>query len=112
MDMEKAIEAVAFNADGLVPAIAQDAETGDVLMMAWMNRRALADTLSTGNVTYWSRSRGALWRKGETSGNTQKLVAASLDCDGDTLLLRVRQSGPACHTGRRSCFFNRLPPGD
>ena len=108
MDLEKAIEAVAFNADGLVPAIAQDAETGDVLMMAWMNRRALADTLSTGNVTYWSRSRGALWRKGETSGNTQKLVAASLDCDGDTLLLRVRQSGPACHTRRRSCFFNRL----
>lgn len=109
MDLEKSIEAVAFNADGLVPAIAQDVESGDVLMMAWMNRRALADTLTTGEVTYWSRSRGALWRKGETSGNTQKLVAISLDCDGDTLLLTVDQSGPACHTGRRSCFFNRLP---
>jgi phosphoribosyl-AMP cyclohydrolase len=102
------IETVSFNADGLVPAITQSAESGDVLMLAWMNREALALTLDTGNVTYWSRSRRALWRKGETSGHTQRLVEAWVDCDGDTLLLRVEQNGAACHTGAPTCFFRKL----
>jgi phosphoribosyl-AMP cyclohydrolase len=99
--------AVTFNKDGLVPAIAQDPATGTVLMLAWMNREALECTLDTGQVTYWSRSRGSLWRKGETSGHTQQLIEAWLDCDGDTLLLKVEQTGPACHTGAPSCFFRR-----
>jgi phosphoribosyl-AMP cyclohydrolase len=90
-----------------MPAIAQDANSGAVLMLAWMNRESLRLTLETGDVTYWSRSRGALWRKGETSGHTQKLVEASLDCDGDALLLKVEQTGPACHTGAPSCFFRK-----
>ena len=102
------LAAVNFNADGLVPVIAQDAENGDVLMMAWMNYQTLAETLRTGQLTYWSRSRSERWRKGETSGHTQELVEAGIDCDGDTLLLRVRQKGPACHTGARSCFYRRL----
>jgi len=101
------LAAVTFNADGLVPAIAQDASSGAVLMMAWMNRETLAETLKTGQVTYWSRSRKAVWRKGETSGHTQTLVEAYVDCDGDTLLLKVQQSGPACHTGAPSCFFRK-----
>lgn len=101
------LAAVTFNADGLVPAIAQDATNGEVLMMAWMNRETLAETLKTGHVTYWSRSRQAVWRKGETSGHTQKLVEAWVDCDGDTLLLKVQQTGPACHTGARSCFYRK-----
>jgi phosphoribosyl-AMP cyclohydrolase len=100
--------AVAFNEQGLVPVIAQDDATGQVLMLAWMNREALRLTLATGDVTYWSRSRQSLWRKGETSGHTQKLVSAALDCDGDTLLLRIRQTGPACHTGEKSCFFKEI----
>jgi phosphoribosyl-AMP cyclohydrolase len=94
-----------FDIDGLVPAVAQDAKSGSVLMVAWMNRDALAKTLRSGDVTYWSRSRKALWRKGETSGHTQKLVEAWLDCDGDTVLLKVDQQGPACHTGAPTCFF-------
>ncbi len=102
--------AVIFDAAGLVPAIAQQHDTGEVLMVAWMNREALAETLATGRVCYWSRSRGALWRKGETSGQVQRLVELRLDCDGDTLLLRVAQTGVACHTGRRSCFFRALRP--
>lgn len=102
------MDAVAFNADGLVPVIAQDCETGAVLMHAWMNRESLTITLQTGDVTYWSRSRNALWRKGETSGNFQRLREAFVDCDGDTLLLKVEQTGPACHTGERSCFFRKL----
>ncbi len=101
------LEAVAFNPDGLVPAIAQDANSGAVLMMAWMNRQTLEETLRTGQVTYWSRSRQAVWRKGETSGHTQTLVEAWVDCDGDTLLLRVDQTGPACHTGAPTCFYRR-----
>lgn len=101
------LKAVTFNAEGLVPAIAQDAKTGAVLMMAWMNRETLAQTLRTGDVTYWSRARKAVWRKGETSGHTQKLVEAWIDCDGDTLLLKVEQTGPACHTGAPSCFFRK-----
>ena len=100
--------AVVFDAAGLVPAIAQQHDTGEVLMVAWMNREALAETLATGRVCYWSRSRGALWRKGETSGQVQRLVEFRVDCDGDTLLLRVEQTGVACHTGRRSCFFRAL----
>jgi phosphoribosyl-AMP cyclohydrolase len=94
-----------FDAEGLVPAVAQDARSGSVLMVAWMSKDALKKTLSTGDVTYWSRSRKALWRKGETSGHTQKLVEAWLDCDGDTVLLKVEQEGPACHTGAPTCFF-------
>jgi phosphoribosyl-AMP cyclohydrolase len=96
---------VKFDADGLVPAVAQDAASGAVLMVAWMNRDALQRTLSSGDVTYWSRSRKSLWRKGETSGHTQKLIEAWLDCDGDTVLLKVAQEGPACHTGAPTCFF-------
>ncbi len=100
--------AVAFNAEGLVPVIAQDVSTGAVLMLAWMNRQALDLTLETGDVTYWSRSRSELWRKGATSGHTQRLVEAMVDCDGDTLLMKVEQTGPACHTGAPTCFFRRL----
>ncbi len=100
-----AIDAVAFDANGLVPAIAQQHDTGEVLMLAWMNREALAETLATGRVCYFSRSRNALWRKGETSGQAQRLIDLRVDCDGDTLLLLVDQTGVACHTGRRSCFY-------
>ncbi|MGN6516930.1 MAG: phosphoribosyl-AMP cyclohydrolase [Rhizomicrobium sp.] len=102
------LKAVVFNADGLVPAIAQDATSGAVLMLAWMNRESLEKTLATGAVTYWSRSRKSLWTKGESSGHTQKLVAAYLDCDGDALLLKVDQTGPACHTGEAVCFYRKL----
>ena len=96
---------IKFNDDGLVPAVAQCADTGDVLMMAWMNAEALSKTLSTGRVTYYSRSRQELWEKGLTSGHVQALVSAHLDCDGDTILLKIHQTGAACHTGERSCFF-------
>lgn len=100
---------IAWNADGLLPAIAQDARSGKVLMMAWMNREALAATIRDNYAVYWSRSRKALWRKGETSGNLQKIHSIRLDCDGDTLLLQVEQvGGIACHTGRESCFFLEL----
>jgi phosphoribosyl-AMP cyclohydrolase len=105
---EALLNAVKFNTDGLVPVIAQSSTTGTVLMMAWMNRQTLEETLTTGHVTYWSRSRGKVWRKGETSGNTQRLVEAWIDCDGDTLLLKVDQRGSACHTGALSCFFRKL----
>mgnify|MGYP005754791493 CR=1 FL=1 len=102
------LDQVQWNADGLVPVIAQDAASGDVLMMAWMNREALAETAVRGVAVYWSRSRGKLWRKGETSGHTQRVHEILLDCDGDTVLLKVEQIGNiACHTGRRSCFFQR-----
>lgn len=102
------LKTVAFNADGLVPAIAQDAKSGAVLMLAWMNREALEKTLSTGAVTYWSRSRQSLWTKGETSGHTQKLVEAYIDCDGDALVFKVDQTGSACHTGNAVCFYRKL----
>ncbi len=102
---------VKFNADGLVPAIAQQHDTGEVLMMAWMNRDSIDETLATGRVCYWSRSRATLWRKGETSGHVQSLVEMRLDCDGDTLLLLVDQTGPACHTNRRSCFYRAVRGG-
>lgn len=101
------IAGVKFDAQGLVAAVAQDARDNRVLMVAWMNREALARTLATRDVTYWSRSRQALWRKGETSGHTQRLVDAFLDCDGDTVLLKVDQLGPACHTGEVTCFFTQ-----
>jgi phosphoribosyl-AMP cyclohydrolase len=92
----------------LIPAIAQDVKTGEVLMLAYMNRQSLAITLKTGKATYWSRSRNELWEKGATSGHTQKVLAISLDCDGDALLLKVEQTGAACHTGDKSCFHNPL----
>lgn len=94
-----------YDARGLIPAVAQDAATGEVLMLAWMNAEAVRRTLRTGRVTYWSRSRSEFWTKGETSGNHQRLVELRLDCDRDTLLLQVEQDGSACHTGRRSCFY-------
>lgn len=100
-----------FGADGLIPAIAQDADTGEVLMFAWMNAESVGRTLTTGRVTYWSRSRGAFWVKGDTSGHVQELVEMRIDCDRDCLLVSVRQTGPACHTGRRSCFYTAVRDG-
>ena len=105
MQAEAALAAIRFNADGLVPAIAQQHDSGEVLMLAWMNRAAVEETLQNGQVCYYSRSRGGLWRKGETSGQRQRLVAFLVDCDGDTILLKVDQQGVACHTGHRSCFY-------
>ncbi len=102
---------VRFDAAGLVTAVAQQHDTGEVLMVAWMNADALAETLATGRVCYWSRSRHSLWRKGETSGQVQRLVELRIDCDGDTLLLRVDQTGVACHTGHRSCFYRAVVDG-
>ncbi|MDF3349350.1 phosphoribosyl-AMP cyclohydrolase [Sulfitobacter sp. KE34] len=101
-----------FNEAGLIPAIAQDAETHEVLMLAWMNAESIARSLETGKVTYWSRSRQAFWVKGETSGNVQKLVEMRVDCDRDCLLVMVDQTGPACHTGRRSCFYTGIQDGE
>ena len=100
-----------YNEAGLIPAIAQDAESGEVLMMAWMNAEAVAQTLTTGRVTYWSRSRQAFWIKGETSGHTQELVAFRVDCDRDCILVTVNQAGAACHTGRRTCFYSEVQDG-
>ena len=96
----------------LIPAIAQDAKTGEVLMLAYMNRQSLALTLKSGRATYWSRSRNELWEKGATSGNTQMVLAISLDCDGDAILIKVEHSGAACHTGEQSCFHNQVPLND
>lgn len=100
-----------YDGNGLIPAIAQDHASGEVLMLAWMNAEAVARTLSTGQVTFWSRSRQGFWVKGETSGHTQRLVEMRLDCDRDSLLLTVEQKGPACHTNRRSCFYTALRSG-
>jgi phosphoribosyl-AMP cyclohydrolase len=97
-----------FNADGLIAAIAQDAASGEVLMLAWMNAEALRLTCETGQAVYWSRSRQALWRKGETSGHTQRVIEMRIDCDQDAVLLKVEQAGAACHTGARSCFYRRV----
>ena len=105
------LEAIRFDAAGLVPAIAQQHDTGEVLMMAWMNADAVRETLATGRVCYFSRSRNRLWRKGESSGQTQHLKDFRIDCDGDTLLLLVHQDGVACHTGRRNCFFRAARDG-
>ncbi|MDO5613435.1 MAG: phosphoribosyl-AMP cyclohydrolase [Paracoccus sp. (in: a-proteobacteria)] len=99
-----------FDASGLIPAIAQS-QTGEVLMMAWMNAQAVARTLETGRVTYWSRSRQSFWVKGESSGHVQRLVEMRVDCDRDCLLLIVDQTGPACHTNRRSCFYTAIRDG-
>lgn len=100
-----------YDANGLIPCIAQDHATGEVLMMAWMNVQAVARTVETGRVTYWSRSRGAFWVKGETSGHTQRLMELRVDCDRDALLALVEQEGPACHTNRRSCFYTAVRDG-
>ena len=105
------LAAIAFGPDGLVPAVAQQHDSGEVLMLAWMNAAAVAETLTTGRVCYFSRSRGRLWRKGESSGQVQRLVELRIDCDGDALLLLVDQHGVACHTGRRSCFFRAARGG-
>ena len=103
---------VAFNADGLVPAVAQQHDSGEVLMLAWMSPDSIRETLASGRVCYWSRSRRSLWRKGETSGHLQRLVELRYDCDSDSLLLLVDQSGPACHTNRRSCFYRAVRDGE
>lgn len=105
----EALDAVQWNSDGLVPAIAQDVDSGDVLMVAWMNREALKQTISSQEAVYWSRSRNRIWRKGESSGHLQKVKSIKLDCDNDVILLEIEQiGGIACHTGRRSCFFQAL----
>ncbi len=101
-----------YNDQGLIPAIAQDATSGEVLMMAWMNAEAVARTLATGRVTYWSRSRASFWVKGESSGHVQELVDCRVDCDRDCLLVVVNQTGAACHTNRRTCFYTALRDGD
>ncbi len=108
MTKDEFLAAAAFDANGLVPAIAQDHRSGEVLMLAWMNRESLEQTLASGQMVYWSRSRKSLWRKGETSGHTQAVIEALIDCDGDTLLFKVDQTGPACHTGEAVCFFRKL----
>jgi phosphoribosyl-AMP cyclohydrolase len=105
------LAAVCFDTNGLVPAVAQQHDTGEVLMMAWMNAESIRETLTTGRVCYFSRSRNRLWRKGETSGQAQYLKELRLDCDGDTLLLLVHQDGVACHTGRRNCFYRAARDG-
>ncbi len=106
--MSCSIEDVKFDSQGLVPAIAQDAENGQILMMAWMNRQSLERTLEEGRAVYWSRSRQEFWRKGDSSGHIQEVLSLSLDCDGDTIVMQVKQTGAACHTGARSCFFRDL----
>jgi phosphoribosyl-AMP cyclohydrolase len=110
--IERALDQIKFDSDGLVPAIAQQHDSGEVLMVAWMNRDAVRATLGEGRAHYWSRSRQALWRKGETSGQVQAVKELRLDCDGDTLLLLVDQHGVACHTGRRNCFYRAWRNGE
>lgn len=105
IDLADLLSQLKVTDEGLIPAIAQQQDTGEILMMAWMNRASIEETLATGQVCYWSRSRKTYWRKGESSGHRQKLKQMRVDCDGDTLLLLVDQQGPACHTNRRSCFF-------
>ena len=112
METNNLFDTIEFDEAGLIPAIAQQHDSGEVLMVAWMNADAIRETLATGRVCYWSRSRGELWRKGETSGQTQELVELRIDCDGDTLLLQVDQTGVACHTGRRNCFFRAVRNGE
>jgi phosphoribosyl-AMP cyclohydrolase len=109
--IEQVLDSLSFNDDGLIPAIAQQHDSGEVLMMAWMNRDAITATLEEGRVVYWSRSRQALWHKGESSNQVQTLKEMRWDCDSDTLLLQVDQDGVACHTGRRNCFFNAVRDG-
>jgi len=109
--IESFVAAIAFDAQGLVPAIAQQHDSGEVLMMAWMDRNAVIETMRTGRACYWSRSRQAPWRKGDTSGHIQTLIDLRVDCDGDTLLVEVEQTGVACHTGRHNCFFRAIRDG-
>ena len=109
--LSEALSALKYNEDGLIPAIAQQYDSGEVLMMAWMNQASIEETLKTNRVCYWSRSRQAYWRKGESSGQVQMLKELRIDCDADTLLIKVDQTGPACHTGRRQCFY-KLVKGD
>ena len=109
--MDAKLEGLKFDANGLIPAIVQDATSGEVLMMAWMSAESLARTLETGAMTYWSRSRKAFWAKGESSGHVQRLVELRVDCDRDCLLALVTQEGPACHTNRRSCFYTAVRGG-
>jgi phosphoribosyl-AMP cyclohydrolase len=111
VDLADFLDAVKFNEQGLVPAIAQDSASGTVLMLAWMNRASIEQTLATGLVTYFSRSRQSLWQKGETSGNTQRLLSMQFDCDGDAVLMQVDQTGPACHTERPNCFYLNVQGG-
>ena len=111
LDLAEFLDVVKFNDQGLVPAIAQDSTSGTVLMLAWMNRDAIDQTLASGLVTYYSRSRQSLWQKGETSGNTQRLVDMQFDCDADAILMLVEQTGPACHTNRPNCFYLRVEDG-
>ena len=111
MAYDEVLSAIKFNENGLVPAIAQQHDSGEILMMAWMNLDSIKESLKTGQVCYWSRSRQSLWRKGESSGQTQSLKELCIDCDGDTLLLQVDQTGVVCHTGRRSCFFRAIREG-
>lgn len=106
--LKHSLDQLKYNEDGLIPAIAQQFDTNEVLMMAWMNRESIEETLNTGRVCYWSRSRQKFWRKGEESGQVQLLKELRFDCDGDTILVVVDQTGPACHTGRRSCFYNKV----
>lgn len=108
VSLDQVLDNLRFDEQGLIPVIAQQHDTGEVLMMAWMNREALLDTLAKGQVCYWSRSRQTLWRKGESSGHTQRLVEMRMDCDGDALLCLVDQTGPACHTNRKNCFYLRV----
>ena len=110
--IDKMLAAIQFDAQGLVPAIAQQHDTGEVLMMAYMDRNAVMETMSSGRACYWSRSRKAPWRKGDTSGHIQELVELRVDCDGDTLLVEVEQTGVACHTGRHNCFFRAIRDGE
>ncbi|HZY52800.1 MAG TPA: phosphoribosyl-AMP cyclohydrolase [Reyranella sp.] len=110
--IDKMLAVLQFDAQGLVPAIAQQHGTGEVLMMAYMDRNAVVETMSTGRACYWSRSRQAPWRKGDTSGHIQQLVELRVDCDGDTLLVEVEQTGVACHTGRHNCFFRAIRDGE
>ena len=111
LDLAEFLDVVKFNDQGLVPAIAQDSISGTVLMLAWMNRDAIDQTLASGLVTYYSRSRQSLWQKGETSGNTQRLLSMQFDCDGDAILMQVDQTGPACHTERPNCFYLNVQGG-
>lgn len=108
MTLTETLDTLKYNSDGLIPAIAQQFDTHEVLMMAWMNRASIEETLETGRVCYWSRSRNRFWRKGEASGQMQVLKELRIDCDVDTILLLVDQTGPACHTGRRSCFYHKV----
>lgn len=112
ISLSETLDKLKYNSDGLVPAIAQQYNTGEVLMMAWMNREAIQETLQTGRVCYWSRSRQSFWRKGEKSGQVQTLKELRFDCDQDTILLKVDQQGAACHTGRRDCFFYHVQGDD